>query len=112
MSQALFDRAAQERHRALSAGTTPAEHLHPEVVQVMNELGIDVSGRIPTALIRELAEQAHLVITMGCGDECPLVRAKLREDWQIPCPKTMPPEEFREVRDLIERKVKELLARL
>ena len=71
MSQALFDRAAQERHRALSAGTTPAEHLHPEVVQVMNELGIDVSGRIPTALIRELAEQADLVITMGCGDECP-----------------------------------------
>src|SRR5215218_4672171 len=74
MSAALFERAAGGRHRALSAGTTPAERVHPEVVEVMREVGIDVSGRTPVKLTRELAEQADVVVTMGCGDECPYVR--------------------------------------
>src|ERR671931_2314587 len=72
MSAALFERAAGGRHRALSAGTTPAERVHPEVVAVMRELGIDLSDRTPRRLTRELAEQADVVVTMGCGDECPI----------------------------------------
>ena len=68
MSQALFERAAGGRHRALSAGTTPADHVHPEVVEVMREIGIDVADREPKLLTRELAKQAEVVVTMGCGD--------------------------------------------
>ena len=69
MSQALFERAAGGTHRALSAGTRPAEHIHPEVVQVMRELDIDLAGRIPKLLSSELAQQADVVVTMGCGDQ-------------------------------------------
>ena len=76
MSAALFERAAQGRHRALSAGTIPAERVHPEVVQVMRELGVDLEGRTPQLLTRELAEQADVVVTMGCGDECPYLPGK------------------------------------
>ena len=112
MSQALFEQAAQERHRALSAGTTPAEHLHPEVVQVMNELGIDVSGRIPTALIRELAEQAHLVITMGCADECPVIPGKRYLDWNLQDPAGQPIGAVRAIRDEINSRVRELVRQL
>jgi protein-tyrosine-phosphatase len=72
MSQALFDRAGAGRHTALSAGTTPTERVHPEVIEVMRELGIDLADRTPQLLTRELAEQADLVITMGCGDPVPL----------------------------------------
>jgi len=71
MSQALFERAAEGRHRALSAGTTPADRVHPEVVEVMREVGIELADREPKPLTRELAEQADVVVTMGCGDECP-----------------------------------------
>ena len=69
MSQALFEQAANGRHTALSAGTTPGEHVHPEVVEVMRELDIDLADRKPQPLTRELAEQADIVITMGCGRE-------------------------------------------
>ena len=112
MSQALFDRAAQERHRALSAGTTPAEHLHPEVVQVMNELGNDVSGRMPTALTRELAERADLVITMGCGDECPVIPGKRYLDWNLQDPAGQPIGAVRAIRDEINSRVRELVRQL
>jgi len=71
MSQALFTRAAGGAHQALSAGTTPADHVHPEVLEVMRELDIDLSDRVPQLLTRELAEQADIVVTMGCGDQCP-----------------------------------------
>src|SRR3954469_20663674 len=81
MSQALFERAAGGRHAALSAGTTPAERVHPEVVQVMRELGIDLVGRTPRLLTRELAEQADVVVTMGCGDECPYIPGRRYIDW-------------------------------
>ena len=112
MSQALFERAAEGRHTALSSGTTPGDRVHPEVVEVMRELGIDLADRKPQLLTRELAEQADGVVTMGCGDQCPSLKAGRRVDWNIPDPKEMPPDEFRAVRTLIEAKVKELLSSL
>jgi arsenate reductase (thioredoxin) len=112
MSAALFERAAGGRHRALSAGTTPAEHVHPEVVQVMSELGVDLSGRTPTKLTRELAEQADVVVTMGCGDECPYVPGKRYLDWELEDPKGRPVEEVRATRDDIARRVAALVREL
>ncbi len=112
MSQALFERAAAGRHTSLSAGTTPAEHVHPEVVEVMNELGIDLSDRKPELLTRELAEQADIVITMGCGDACPYIPGKRYIDWNLPDPKGRPISEVRATRDEIARRVDELLADL
>ena len=73
ISETLFDRAAAGRHQTRSAGTTPAQSVHPAVIAVMNEIGIDLSARIPQPLTRELAEWADVVVTMGCGDHCPLV---------------------------------------
>src|SRR5271155_4308406 len=86
MSQALFERAAAGRHTALSAGTTPAERVHPEVLEAMHELGIDLSERRPLLLTRELAERADVVVTMGCGDECPYIPGKRYLDWDLPDP--------------------------
>ncbi len=108
MSQALFERAAAGRHRAISAGTTPTEHVHPEVVEVMRELGIDLSGRRPQLLTRELAEQADVVITMGCGDECPYIPGKRYIDWDLPDPKGRPLAEVRATRDEIATRVQGL----
>src|SRR5687768_6232631 len=99
MSAALFERAAEGRHRALSAGTMPAERVHPEVVQVMDELGIDLSGRSPRKLTRDLAEQADVVVTMGCGDECPYIPGKRYIDWELDDPKGRPLDEVRITRD-------------
>ena len=110
MSQALFERAAAGRHTALSAGTTPAEHVHPEVVEVMQELGIDLSDRQPELLTTELAEQADIVVTMGCGDACPVIPGKRYLDWELPDPKGRPLEEVRAIRDDIVQRVNALLA--
>jgi arsenate reductase len=112
MSQALFTRAAGSRHQALSAGTTPAAHVHPEVVTVMNELGIGVSDRTPQPLTRELAEQADLVITMGCGDQCPYIPGKRYLDWDLTDPAGQPLDTVRTVRDEIDRRVQALVADL
>jgi arsenate reductase len=112
MSQALFQRAAGDRHRALSAGTTPAAHVHPEVVAVMNELGIDLSDRTPQLLTRELAEQADLVITMGCGDECPYIPGKRYLDWELTDPSGQPIEKVREIRNDISERLTRLLSDL
>ena len=112
MSQALFERAAGGRHRAMSAGTTPAERVHPEVVEAMQETGIDVSGRTPRALTRELAERADVVVTMGCGDECPYIPGKRYLDWDLPDPQGRPLEEVRATRDDIVRRVTELVEEL
>jgi protein-tyrosine-phosphatase len=112
MSQALFERAAGGRHRALSAGTTPADRVHPEVVEVMAELGIDVSGRTPRLLTRDLAEQADVVVTMGCGDECPYIPGRRYLDWDLPDPKGRTVEEVRATRDEVERRVEALIAEL
>jgi arsenate reductase len=112
MSAALFERAAGGRHRALSAGTTPAERVHPEVVEVMCELGVDLSGRTPVKLTRELAEEADVVVTMGCGDECPYVPGKRYVDWDLEDPKGRPVDEVRATRDDIARRVDGLVAEL
>jgi len=112
MSQALFDRAADGRHEALSAGTTPAERVHPEVVEAMRELDIDLADRKPRPLTRELAEQADVVVTMGCGDACPYIPGKRYLDWDLPDPKGRPLDEVRATRDEIERRVRQLAEEL
>jgi arsenate reductase (thioredoxin) len=112
MSAALFERAARGRHHALSAGTQPGERVHPEVVDVMRELGIDLSGRVPRKLTRELAERADVVVTMGCGDECPDIPGKRYLDWDLPDPKGRPVAEVRATRDDIARRIEGLVAEL
>jgi arsenate reductase len=112
MSQALFERAAQGRHGARSAGTTPGERVHPEVVEVMNELGIDLSDRVPHLLGTEDAEWADVVVTMGCGDECPYVPGRRYLDWDLADPKGQPLEAVRATRDEIATRVDALLAQL
>lgn len=114
MSRALFDRAAAGRHTSDSAGSIadPEGHVHPEVVEAMNELGIDLSARRPQPLTYELAEQADLVVTMGCGDSCPSIPGKRYLDWDLPDPKGQPVEAVRATRDEIARRVDELLGEL
>jgi arsenate reductase len=112
MSQALFERAAAGRHTALSAGTTPAERVHPEVVEAMCEVGIDLSGRRPHLLTRELAEQADLIVTMGCGDQCPYIPGKHYIDWDLHDPKGRSLAEVRDIRDDIAGRVRTLLSEL
>jgi protein-tyrosine-phosphatase len=110
MSQALFERAAAGRHTTLSAGTTPAERVHPEVVEAMREVDIDLSDRRPQLLTRELLEQADIVVTMGCGDECPYIPGKRYIEWDLPDPKGRPLDEVRAIRDDIARRIDSLLA--
>jgi arsenate reductase (thioredoxin) len=114
MSAALFERAAGGRHHALSAGTTPAEHVHPEVVAVMREPGfeIDLSDRRPQLLTRELADPADVVVTMGCGDQCPFIPGKRYVDWDLRDPKGRPLDEVRATRDDIARRVQQLVTEL
>jgi arsenate reductase (thioredoxin) len=112
MSQALFTRDAAGTHEALSAATTPAAQVHPEVVEVMRELDIDLADRQPQLLTRELAEQADVVVTMGCGDQCPFVPGKRYIDWDLDDPSGQPIEKVREIRDEIERRVAALLSEL
>ena len=109
MSRALFERAAAGRHQAESAGTAPAERVHPEVVEVMRELDVDVSGQRPRKLTREMAERADVVVTMGCGDECPYIPGKRYLDWDLPDPKGLPVEQVRAVRDDIATRIGELI---
>jgi protein-tyrosine-phosphatase len=112
MSEALFTRAAQDRHEARSAGTTPGERVHPGVVEVMAELDLDVSSKQPRKLTREDAEWADVVVTMGCGDECPYIPGKRYVDWELTDPKGQPIEAVRETRDEIERRTAGLVAEL
>jgi protein-tyrosine-phosphatase len=102
------------RHRALSAGSEadPDGHVHPQVVEVMRELGIDLADRVPQLLTRELAEQADVVVTMGCGDECPYIPGKRYIDWELADPKGRPIDEVRATRDDIARRVDALVAEL
>jgi arsenate reductase len=110
MSEALFSRASAGRHEARSAGTEPAQHVHPGVVEAMREIGIDLSGRSPRMLERSDAEWADLVVTMGCGDSCPYIPGKRYLDWELEDPSGRPLEEVRATRDEIERRVSLLLA--
>ncbi len=112
MSQALFERVADGRHTALSAGTTPAEQVHPEVVEVMREIGVDLSDRQPRLLTRELAQQVDVVVTMGCGDACPYVPGKRYLDWDLADPKGRSLNDVRAIRDDIEQRVEALVVEL
>jgi arsenate reductase (thioredoxin) len=112
MSEALFRRAAEGRHEARSAGTTPGDRVHPEVVEAMAELDIDLSDRHPHGLSQEDAEWADVVVTMGCGDECPFIPGKRYLDWDLDDPKGQPLEKVRSTRDEIDRRVRTLVAEL
>ena len=98
------------RVEALSAGTQPGELVHPIVVDVMKEAGVDISGNRPQRLTRELAEGASLLVTMCCGDECPFIPGLLRDDWPLPDPKDRPIAEVRAIRDEIRERVSSLVA--
>jgi arsenate reductase len=111
MAAAFFTQlAAPEQARALSAGTQPADHVHPEVVAVMREVGIDLSGARPTRLTDELAAGAQLLITMGCGESCPVVPGLRRADWDLSDPKGQSVERVRAIRDEIRTRVQRLVA--
>ena len=114
ISAALFERAAGGRHRALSAGSLadPQGSVHPAVVAVMREVGIDLSGRRPQPLTDELAQSADVVVTMGCGDACPYIPHKRYIDWELPDPRGRPIEEVRMLREEIDRRVRALVAEL
>jgi protein-tyrosine-phosphatase len=114
MSAALFERAAGGRHHALSAGSVadPEGRVHPEVVEVMRELDIDLGDRRPQRLTTELAEQADVVVTMGCGDTCPYIPGKRYIDWDLSDPKGRPVDEVRATRDEIARRVQDLAREL
>jgi arsenate reductase len=112
ISEALFARAAGGRHEARSAGTSPAARVHPEVVAAMAELGVDLGGRVPRELSRADAEWADVVVTMGCGDECPYIPGKRYLDWDLPDPRGQSLETVRATRDEIARRVEELVEEL
>jgi arsenate reductase (thioredoxin) len=97
---------------AHSAGSRPSGKVNPKAIAAMKELGYDLTTHVSKGLDEFNGQDIDVAVTMGCGDECPFIRAKRREDWQIPDPKELSPEQFREVRDLIEAKVKELLGTL
>jgi arsenate reductase len=111
MAAALFNTLADPaKGRALSAGTSPGERVHPEVVTVMREEGIDLSDVRPRKLTPELAAEAQLLVTMGCGDECPCVPGLRRDDWPLEDPKGKPIEHVRAIRDDIRARVEALIA--
>jgi len=112
MSQALFNRAARGRHEARSAGSEPADTVHPEVLTVMGELGLDLRDETPKLLTRELAEWADVVVTMGCGDACPCIPGKRYLDWELEDPRGRSLEDVRATRDEIARRIDGLLAEL
>jgi len=112
MAEALFNLLADPgKARALSAGTRPGRTVHPEVVLVMAELGIDLEAVTPKLLSDDFARQANLLITMGCGDACPHIPGLVRDDWPLPDPKGRPLDEVRAIRDQIRSRVIALLTR-
>ncbi len=112
MSQALFELAADGRHEARSAGSDPGPHVHPEVVEAMHELGVEVADRVPHKLDRSDAEWADVVVTMGCGDACPVIPGKRYLDWNLIDPKGLPIEQVRVICDDIRERIEKLVADL
>lgn len=110
MAQAFFERYAPADLRAESAGSTPAKAVWPAVVEAMTEVGIDISDRTPTRLLREMQLHADWAVTMGCGDACPYVPSTV-EEWDIPDPAGRPIDEVRAIRDAIEQHVLDLIER-
>lgn len=110
MAAALFNLDADPaKAQAISGGTKPGPHVHPEVLEAMRELGVDLSAAQPQLLTDELAFQAQVLITMGCGDDCPYVPGALRDDWPLEDPKGRPIERVREIRDEIRTRVRALI---
>jgi arsenate reductase (thioredoxin) len=112
MAAALLDHHAAGQVRVRSAGSAPADEVNPAVVAVMDELGIDLSKEFPKPLTGEAVQAADVVITMGCGDVCPVFPGKRYLDWQLPDPAGLPVEQVRPIREEIDRRVRELLAEL
>jgi arsenate reductase (thioredoxin) len=108
MAQAFWERQGGPGR---SAGSDPAEHVHPEVLEVMREVGIDLADRLPHRLDRADAEWADVVVTMGCGDACPFIPGKTYLDWELQDPKGQGLDSVRVIRDEIERRIGELAAR-
>ena len=110
MAAAFFNHFADpQKAQAISAGTEPGEHVHPEVQTVMQEVGIDLSDAKPQKLTEELAKQAQLLITMGCGDKCPYVPGLRRDDWPLQDPKGLVIEGVRAIRDQVKQRVQQLV---
>jgi arsenate reductase len=111
MAAAFFNQLADPaKAHAVSAGTEPGPRVHPEVLEVMKESGIDLSDAQPQKLTPELAKDAELLVTMGCGEKCPFVPGLRRDDWPLPDPKSLPLEEVRQIRDEVKRRVVALLS--
>lgn len=112
MAAAFFNQlAAPEKARAVSAGTEPGSRVHPEVLDVMQEIGIDLSNAQPQLLTQDLAQAGSMLITMGCGEKCPYVPGLRREDWPLRDPKGLPLDEVRTVRDEVRMRVLDLIGR-
>jgi arsenate reductase len=110
MAAAFFNQLADpSKARAISAGTEPGDRVHPEVLAVMQEVGIDLSNAKPQKLTEELAKDAQLLVTMGCGDKCPYVPGLRRDDWPLRDPKGLPLIEVRAIRDEVRGRVEALL---
>jgi arsenate reductase (thioredoxin) len=110
MAAAFFNHLVDKtRAKAISAGTEPGERVHPEVLAVMKEVGIDLSKAKPQKLTEELAREADLLITMGCGDKCPYIPGLRRDDWSLRDPKGLPSGEVRNIRDDVRTRVEALL---
>jgi arsenate reductase len=112
MAQAFAKMLGRDRVESFSAGSRPSGRVNPKAIAAMAELGYDLSTHASKGLDSFNGLEIDAAITMGCGDACPLVKAKHRFDWQIPDPREMPPEQFNQVRDLIREKVRELLSEL
>ena len=112
MAQALFGRVAGDDHEARSAGSRPAARVHPEVVEAMAEFGVDVSQNVPHRLDDADMAWADVVVTMGCGDECPFIPGKRYVDWELDDPAGRPAGEVRRIRDEISGQVEALVAEL
>lgn len=111
MAAAWFNKLADStKARAISAGTNPGPHVHPEVIAAMREAGVDLANACTTKLTPDLAQQAQVLVTMGCGDECPYVPGAKREDWPLEDPKGKPIENVRATRDEIRDRVTALIA--
>jgi protein-tyrosine-phosphatase len=112
MAETLFNRAAGGRAIGRSGGTNPAESIHPEVAEVLRELGVDTDGLRPKSLGSDVTDGVDLVVTMGCGDECPVIPGARVVDWNLPDPADKPVDEVREIRDDIARRVESLASEL
>jgi len=111
MAAAWFNRLANpEKARGISAGTQPGTRVHPEVLEAMKEVGVDLSGASPQKLTDELARGATMLVTMGCGDTCPVIPGLRRDDWPLEDPKGKPMTRVREIRDEVRGRVEDLIS--